>query len=349
MIRNTPKSNKRSATRVSRNKPVRQRDRSHIPRDNRPLNRPRPAGSSKPSETPAAFKLRGRALKRAWRQFHEGSLSHWITTMVIALSLTIYGVFALILANANTALESWQGENMVTVFFQENLPSEGMIEIQEALSREPMVEGLTLVPPAEALDRLKTMLGTEAGLLEDLGENPLPHSLEFRLVGGHHSAAQALANRLAELNGVEAVSYDRQWADRLSSLIRVFRFTGLCLSFLLLSAVALIISNTIKLTIIARREEVEVMRFMGATDSFIKTPFIYEGIIQGFLGGAGALGLTSLLYIGAKGAALDLGRAFGTQLHLHHLPITQFGIILGLGVLLGLTGAMISVSRFLEV
>ena len=296
-----------------------------------------------------------RALARAWRQFHEGSLSHWTTTTVIALSLTIYGAFALLMANANTALEQWKGDSLITVFMEGSASMNQVAAVRDTIAGQNGVASLRVVSPVEAMGRLKTMLGGEAGLLDNLDENPLPTSIEFRLAsgGGAHdenlAQAEKLAHTLGGWPGVEAVSYDYQWARRLGKVVRMVRYTGLVLSFLLLSAVALIISNTIKLTIIARRDEVEVMRFMGATDAFIKTPFIYEGILQGLLGAVGALILTILLYLGAREATLELGHAFGVLLQLHYLPISQWLVILGLGVALGLAGALLSLSRFLEV
>lgn len=292
-----------------------------------------------------------RSMRRAWQQFHEGSLSHWTTTIVIALALTIYGAFSLLLSNVNTLMESWRGENLVTVFLQPKASPDQVTRVREKLaakvaSREATV---ALVPPQEAMARLKGMMGGEAALLADLEENPLPYSLEFHMSLEENPHLDELVADIAQWPGVDGVSYDRQWAKRLDAVIQVFRYGGNVFSFLLLSAVALIISNTIKLTIIARRNEVEVMRFMGATDGFIKTPFIYEGILQGLLGALMALVLTTVLWLGAQEVVVELGRSFAMTLSLHHLPYDQLALILGLGVFLGLAGALISVSRFLEV
>ncbi|MBF0382119.1 MAG: ABC transporter permease [Magnetococcales bacterium] len=294
-----------------------------------------------------SFQLR--SLQRAWNRFHAGSLSHWTTTIIIALSLTIFGAFTLLLSNANTALEQWTGDNLITVFLEENTTIHQMEEIQNRIAQNPGVDQLSVVSPAQAMGRMKNMLGSEAGLLDNLSENPLPYSIEFRLHDKKYEKTANLAFKIGTWLGVEAVSYDQQWAEKLAAVIRTFRFVGSVLTLLLLTAVALIISNTIKLTIIARRDEVEVMRFMGATDSFIKTPFIYEGVLQGLLGAIGALLLTSLLYWGADGATTELGSAFGIFIELHYLQVNQLLLIMALGIFLGLTGALISLSRFLEI
>lgn len=290
-----------------------------------------------------------RSLKRAWSRFHAGSLSHWTTTIIIALSLTIFGAFTLLLTNANTALEGWSGDNLVTVFLEEGTPIEQMEEMQRRIKQIPGVDLVAVVSPAVAMGRMKNMLGSEAGLLDNLNENPLPYSVEFRLPEQQYEATVELAYEIGTWGGVEAVSYDQLWAKKLAAVINTFRFIGTVLTILLLTAVALIISNTIKLTIIARRDEVEVMRFMGATDGFIKTPFIYEGILQGLFGAIGALLFITLLYFGAEGATAELGQAFGVYIQLHYLQIEQLLIIVALGIFLGLIGALISLSRFLEI
>ncbi|MBF0127710.1 MAG: ABC transporter permease [Magnetococcales bacterium] len=290
-----------------------------------------------------------RSLKCAWRPFSEKSLSHWTTTVVIALALTIYGTFYLLLVNANAALSKWENDNSITVFMQRNADRNMLLGVGKMVKSRAGVTELLFISPKEALTRLKGMMGEEAALLDELEENPLPYSLEFKLMGQNRAQAAALAKEIGGLPGVETVSYDHQWADRLGSLVRVIRYIGNVLSLMLLAAVALIVSNTIKLTIIARRDEVEIMRFLGADDAFIKTPFIYEGVLQGLLGACGALLLTGLLYLGAHEVILDLGRSFGTNLQLEFLPVSQLALLVIIGGALGLSGAFISLSRFLEV
>ncbi|NGZ07572.1 MAG: ABC transporter permease [Magnetococcales bacterium] len=289
-----------------------------------------------------------RALLRAWRPFGDKSLSHWTTTIVIALALTIHGAFALILVNANSALSHWEEANLVTVFMQRNVERESLIQVGKTIQNQPDVSGVTIITPKEAAQRLKQMLGAEAALLDELDENPLPYSLEFHVTRPERTRIPALAQEIRSLNGVDAVSYDQEWAQRLSRVVDVLRFLGNSVSFLLLLAVALIVSNTIKLTIIARRDEVEIMRFLGADDGFIRAPFVYEGVLQGVLGAALALVLVGLLHGGAQDQLRHLGQDFGITLHWMFLPWTQLLLLVGLGAFLGLAGALFAVSRFLQ-
>lgn len=299
--------------------------------------------------TPSAKYFHLRSLKCAWRPFANKSLSHWTTIIVIALSLTIYGTFTLLLVNANTALDKWEDDNLVTLFMSRTADRNQLISVGKTIKNHANISDLVIISPKEALQRLKTMMGEEAELLDELEENPLPYSMEFKLLGQDRAQVAAIAKKIGALPGVETISYDHQWADRLASLVMAIRYIGNILSFLLLAAVALIVSNTIKLTIIARRDEVEIMRFMGASDLFIKMPFIYEGLLQGLLGAVGALILTGLLYLSVQDVLLELGRTFGILLQLEFLPVSQLGLLVFLGAALGLSGAFISLSRFLDV
>ncbi|MBF0155100.1 MAG: ABC transporter permease [Magnetococcales bacterium] len=300
---------------------------------------------------PVASGFHGRALRRAWRLFHEGSLAHWTTATIIAISLTIFGTLTLLLTNADTLLSRWQGDNLVTVFTRSGVTAAPVSHMHDRLAGNTLVDPVTLriITPDVAIARLKKMLDTEAGLLDQLEDNPLPFTLEFKLKHNNFQHTSQVAQEILTWPGVESVSYDRQWADRMAAVIRTVRYLGNILSLLLLSAVALIVSNTIKLTIIARREEIEVMRFMGATGGFIKAPFIYEGVLQGILGAIAAIGLTGLLHLGAERVVKDLGASFGFHLDFHFLPLPHLALILAIGMGLGLIGALLSLSRFLKV
>lgn len=290
-----------------------------------------------------------RSILRAWRRFRSGALSHWTTTVIIALSLTIHGCFVLLLTNADSAIQKWQGDNLVTVFMKKETDVAQLTQTRDQLQSKTEIQGLTVITPDEAMGRMKSMLGPEASLLDDLSDNPLPYSLEFRVQDNDQNHLSTLAGEIRSWPDVEAVSYDHEWAKKLSAVISLVRYAGMALLFLLLTAVTLIISNTIKLTIIARRDEIEVTRFMGATNTFIKAPFFYEGVIQGFLGALGAIGMTLTLYIGASQIVSDLANTLGFHLEVHFLSLPQLAFTLTLGIALGLLGALISLSRFLEI
>lgn len=290
-----------------------------------------------------------RAMVRAWRRFQEGSLSHWTTTVIIALSLTIFGSFALLLTNVEAVMAKWRIDNTLTIFLDRHVKKDDIQTIRRKLNEIPGIAAIDETDPTNAMLRLKKMIGQEAAFLDDLDENPLPYTMEILLVEEDIARAATIATNIQTWRGVESVVYDRKWLERLSAIMHSMRRLGFIFSGLLLVAVALIISNTIKLTIIARRDEVEVMRFMGATDGFIKIPFLYEGILQGLLGALLAVLLMGLLNLSAHPVLTELETSFGFQLHWHFLPIIHLVGLVFLGILLGLSGSLLAVTRFLEV
>nr|CRH07483.1 Cell division protein FtsX [Candidatus Magnetococcus massalia] len=310
---------------------------------------PNPEEQRPPLRTNYSGGFHQRAMRQAWRQFRTGSMVHWTTIVVIALALTIYGVFALLLNNASLILEQWRGDNLIAVFMDVHATQNQLDYVHGQLSAHPGITELNHVSPNQALTRMKALLGTEAGLLSGLEENPLPYSLEFTLQPGYEQQSSQIAQAATNWPGVDAVTYNRQWVERLDAVLQAVRLGGNALSFLLLVAVAFIISNTLKLTIVARRDEIEVMRFVGATDAFIKTPFIYEGILQGILGALASMLMIFLFYFIAAQAISDFGHSFGFTLVLVPLPWYQMLFIITMGIFLGIMGALLSTIRFLKI
>ena len=187
-----------------------------------------------------------------------------------------------------------------------------------------------------------------AGILEGLKDNPLPASLEVKLRPqfGRAGNIEDLSGRLERLPGVDEVHYGRRWVAKLKIFVEVIKLVGITVGGLLLFATIFVISNTIKLTFYSRQEELEIMRLVGATDFFIKTPFLIEGLLHGLGGALLAAGGLSLLMLFLF-SHLDL------PLRLAILPgsLTPVQIVtgfLGLGLILGALGSTVSLRRFLR-
>ncbi|MBF0123813.1 MAG: FtsX-like permease family protein [Magnetococcales bacterium] len=297
-----------------------------------------------------SYKFHYRAMRQAWRHLRARVSSYWAVLIVISMALTIHGIFSLLLTNAEAMLVNWQGDNRMIVFVKRDISPQQITHLRDRLARQPQIDAKTIVTvdPDMAMSRLKGMVGSEAALLNDLDGSPLPYTFEFRLTRELSTELNTLAHDMATWPNVDGVTHDRQWAQRLDAILHVFRQAGLVLTVILLSVVGLIIANTIKLTIIARQDEINVMLLMGATRSFIRAPFIYEGVIQGVTGALLAIILTTLLYFGALQEAVRLETAFGLTLPIHFLPLSKLLLLLTMGTLLGLVGALFSLSRFLK-
>lgn len=271
-----------------------------------------------------------------------------VTLSTIAISMLILGLFSLIYLNVQQSLHQMGGELQITAYLQETISSEQAEVLRSKVADWPEVEGITYISKEQALARFRSQLREYAGILEGLKENPLPASLELTLMPqyGRSGNIKELSTRLGRLPGVADVQYGRKWMAKLRVFVEVIKLVGITVGGLLLIATIFVISNTIKLTFYSRREELEIMRLVGATDFFIKAPFLIEGLLHG-LGGAllaaGGLSLLVLFLFSHLDLPLRLAVMAGS------LPTGQLVAgFLGLGLLLGVLGSMVSLRRFLR-
>ena len=271
-----------------------------------------------------------------------------VTLSTIAISMLILGLFSLIYLNVQQSLHQMGGELQITAYLQETISSEQAEVLRSKVADWPEVEGITYISKEQALARFRSQLREYAGILEGLKENPLPASLELTLMPqyGRSGNIKELSTRLGRLPGVAEVQYGRKWMAKLRVFVEVMKLVGITVGGLLLIATIFVISNTIRLTFYSRREELEIMRLVGATDFFIKAPFLIEGLLHG-LGGAllaaGGLSLLILFLFSHLDLPLRLAVMAGS------LPTGQLVAgFLGLGLLLGVLGSMVSLRRFLR-
>ena len=271
-----------------------------------------------------------------------------VTLSTIAISMLILGLFSLIYLNVQQSLHQMGGELQITAYLQETISPDKANVLRSKVADWPEVESITYISKEQALARFRSQLREYAGILEGLKENPLPASLELTLMPqyGRSGNIKELSTRLGRLPGVAEVQYGRKWMAKLRVFVEVMKLVGITVGGLLLIATIFVISNTIKLTFYSRREELEIMRLVGATDFFIKAPFLIEGLLHG-LGGAllaaGGLSLLILFLFSHLDLPLRLAVMAGS------LPTGQLVAgFLGLGLLLGVLGSMVSLRRFLR-
>jgi cell division transport system permease protein len=269
----------------------------------------------------------------------------------IAVSFVIVGIFLIITGNLGALVADWKEQFQVTVFLEDNITGDQLALLRKRVQSERAVKSMTYTSKAEALQQFKREMQGKEALLEGLGENPIPASLQLRVHEAYQTpeALKQLTASLGRLEGVEDVMYGQEWVDRLSSVIQVLRLLGLSVGLALGLASLLIVSNTIRLAVYARAEEIEVMRLVGASRLHIRIPFVLEGVIQGTLGAVLAL----LLLFGAYRATLwqiqmTPGQIFGMGVGSFLAPEwVMMMVVVGAGV--GAFGSLISVGRFLRV
>lgn len=274
-----------------------------------------------------------------------------ITLATIALSFLILGIFLVILLNAKGLMEEWGSRVQVTAYLKDSATPERVNRLQEKIRSFEEVRVVSYRSKEEALRALEERLQGRKGLLRGLPRNPLPASLEIHLRPGYQNSVgvHALVEKLRKTPEVEDLQFGSEWVERFSAFVVLFQVLGLGLGGLLLLATIFVISNTIRLNIFARREEIEIMRYVGATGLFIRAPFYIEGVLQGFLGAGLALAILFGLF------QLFLTRIYDPLKHLlgnfplHFLNGEQAAAVALAGVVLGLLGTQVSVGRYLRV
>jgi cell division transport system permease protein len=268
----------------------------------------------------------------------------------IAVSFVVVGIFLIITVNLGALVAEWKEQFQVTVFLEDGITAEQLGLLKKRIQSERAVKTTSYTSKEEALQQFKRELRGKELLLEGLGENPIPASFQLRIHDPYQTpeALRQLAASLGRLEGVEDVLYGQEWVDRAAGAIRILRMLGLAVGLALGMASLLIVSNTIRLTVYARAEEIEIMRLVGATKTHIRGPFLLEGLIQGGLGAGLALALLFGAYrVTLWQLQLTPGQVFGMGLG-SFLEPRLAAAMLAAGAGLGAFGSLISVGRFLR-
>jgi cell division transport system permease protein len=266
-----------------------------------------------------------------------------IGTIYVAILLT--GALAAALEPGARLLAGWSSDVPVTVFLRDGADLEAARAAARALAPDAVVDA---IPPAQAMRTLRASLGAQAGVLDGLADEVLPPSLEVRLPALTHARALSLATRLRDVPGVAAVDDGALWVARLEELMARVRQAGLILLAILGAATAVLVSNTLKLAVYARRDEIEIMKLVGATDLYVGAPILLEGAIHGLAGAA--LALASLaaavwVLLPRLRAAVPIASPLTPG---DVLPGRLVAALVVSGILLGVVASAIALRRFLR-
>jgi len=266
-----------------------------------------------------------------------------VGTIYVALLLT--GAFAATLGAGGRLIAGWAGEVPVSVYLSPEADLEAARVAALAIAPDAQVEA---VPPAEAMRRLRASLGAEGRVLDGLGDDALPPSVELHFRDLSHERAHALASLLRAVPGAVEVDDGAIWVARLEALVDRARKLALLLLGLLGAATAILVSNTLKLAVYARRDEIEIMKLVGATNLYVGAPILLEGVIQGLLGA----GMAVATLAAANLALLPRVReAVPLAARLTPADILPGQLLLAMllgGAVLGLVASAISLQRFLR-
>jgi len=255
----------------------------------------------------------------------------------IATAFLALGGFLLVTGNLQRVVRQWTESAEVSVFLRDDVSEATRTTLQTSLHDRPGVVEVAYLSKEEALERFRADFPELADVSTSLGTNPFPASLEVRLQPGPGVAdeAAALASAVSGLDGVADVQFDRQWLERLLSLIAGIRVAGIAVTIVLLLGAAFTVTAVVRLSLHARRAEIDIMQLVGAPIEFIRGPFVLEGTL---LGGIGALIAILLLAAGFSATRSSLGAGLAS--------VAGSGVVrfLTIGDMLLLVGAGLSVG-----
>ena len=282
--------------------------------------------------------------REALLSFRRAPLLSALSVTTIAFSLFTVGLFALVAINLRQALRGLEERVEIVAFILRGTPSESIAVASQDIAAFPEVQDVNYVSEEEALQRARTELVEFRDAYRDLQVNPLPASIEVRLKDGYRDATsvERVAQRLKGFGFVDDVRYGREWVQKLDYLRNITGLVGLVIGLAFAAVAVVIIGVTIRLTILQRAREISIMRLVGATNWFIRGPFLLEGALKGLLGG-----LLSLVLCYA-GYLLFRDKSGGTFAGLVFFRPEQMLLVVIFGVLLGLAGSLVSVGRHLR-
>ncbi len=274
-----------------------------------------------------------------------------ISVMTIAISIGIFGLFLIIFFNLNGFLASWNQQVQLIVYLQDDISRAQKGNLEDLFKTNSRVQSTEEVTKDQAWQEFRLSQAEKSGLELDLGFNPLPGSyrVRFKMSDNRLLHISKFAEKIQSEPGVESVEYGKIWISRFEKFIvfcRVFLMaTGALLSFGLI----LIISNTIRLSIYSRQDEIELMLLIGATPQFVKIPFLLEGMLQGLSGSLLSLGLMGIIYYYLRNEFQTSIESIARGMDFQFIPEPFLLILVGSSVLIGLVASYISTYQYMQV
>lgn len=271
-----------------------------------------------------------------------------LTVLVIGITLALPATMHLVVKNAASLSRSWDNALDFSVYLNEDVGQDDAASIADIIGQRADVESVTLIPADDALAQFRDQSGFGPAL-DYLSSNPLPHTLVVRPSAANTEQSMLLlSEELGNLPEADFVQVDTEWVQRFLAILDILRQTVAIGAVLLGVAIVVIIGNTIRLDIQNRREEIEVTKLIGASNAFVRRPFLYSGFWYGLGGGSLALGLVAYGLHAIREPAARLAGLYGSSFSVLSLDGRESGLILGTGVLLGLIGSWLAATRHMR-
>ncbi|QSX29948.1 permease-like cell division protein FtsX [Shewanella cyperi] len=276
-------------------------------------------------------------------------VSSVMTMAVLGVSLSLPAALQVLVKNAETVTQSWNSAAEISLFIDEGRSEQAIQSLISRIKVFPEVAEVNYIDRAKALDEFQRLSGFGEALAY-LDSNPLPAVVTVTPTARYSSptGARELLSKLEREQEVSFGRLDIEWLERLQAVLRLLERTVLAIAALLVLAVVLVIGNTIRLAIMNRRSEIEVMKLVGATEAFIQRPFLYTGIWYGIIGGLLAWLIINLLVWYLDGALAELLGLYGSSMQMQSLSVKELLQLVLLAAFLGWLGSYLSVRQHLR-
>ncbi len=275
---------------------------------------------------------------------------HLLTAGTVAMSLYVFGAFVLVEINLQRLLKGWGDEIEVIAYLDKGFDEKRAQELMKRIGSFPEVQSVRLTSREQAWRDFQAALGSQSGVLDGLPRDVLPASLEISLKPAqrHGPAVEQLAGRLKQEKEIAGVEYPQEWVERLGLIVLGVEWAKWILGGALFMTAFIIVGSTVKLAMLARRDEIEVLQLVGASEESIQAPFVVEGMIQGLVGAAISVGLLWLTYHFLRGELPPVSGFLAPLGEPAFLDMKSMAFILALGWSLGAAGSAFSLRRFLR-
>jgi cell division transport system permease protein len=273
----------------------------------------------------------------------------WLTVAsvsIVAVSLIILGGSVLLVLNADHLTGKLESNVEISVFIQEDATGKEVTQLGQDIKAMPSVNETTFISKEQALRDMKKSFGEQGDILDDLGKNPLNDA--YRIKAKNAEQVPVLAKQFEEMPNVEKVRYGKGLVEKLLVITEWVRKSSLAVMGILAVAAVFLISTTIRMSVFSRRREIGIMKYLGATNWFVRAPFLIEGLILGLSGALIAVLVVNFGYSTLTKQLAD-SISFISLVSSGEVLNMLLGVLLGLGVIIGVFGSLISIHRFLKV
>lgn len=284
------------------------------------------------------------AIKLVLSRMRNNKLSTLMICLVVAVAMCIPGLFYVGVDHLSTLTNHMQDETEISLFLKLDTNTDTVAEIDKLVAKNDAIKQFRLVTKDEAWQKLKSQSDANNAVYQ-LTKNPLPDAFFIQAKSTDPEALEKLRNELQNIKGVEQALLNTEWAKRLATILTLGKKIILFIAILLAIALLVIIGNTVRMQILTQKDEIEVSKLMGATTSFIKTPFLYAGILYGLFGGLLAILMIAGVIEIFNYSVAQISKLYSSDFSLSLFNTNLFFTIIGSSIVIGWVGSYLAVTR----